>query len=74
MTTNAKLEDMFEKDPSLLRDGRVIRLEVSDDRDDVIMVSEEMLKERLRLRGAKKRSAEDEEAPRQKRSNKKRKV
>ena len=54
LTTNLKLEDMFEEDPSLVRSGRMIKLEVTDDCSEVRMVSDDMLKERLRRRQLKR--------------------
>jgi hypothetical protein len=47
MTTNAPLETMWEKDDSLLRDGRVFKMEITDCMS-VTHVSDEMLKERVK--------------------------
>jgi hypothetical protein len=50
LTTNSKLEDLFAEDPSMIRSGRMIKMEVTDDCSDVRMVTDDMLKDRLTVK------------------------
>jgi hypothetical protein len=50
LTTNMRLEDMHKTDPSLIREGRMTKIEVTDD-GYVHIVTDEMLEERMSGRG-----------------------